>query len=284
MKHYKNKIIVITGAGSGIGRAIAERAARYGGYVVVTDRNGESANAVAVQIQHFGGFAESATLDVVDGEAVQRLITETAKKHGRIDFLFNNAGTVIIGEAKDHTLEDWYTTLDVNLRGVIHGVHAAYPIMRIQGYGHIVNTASIAGLVPSTNEIAYTASKHAVLGLTSTLRIEAAHYGVKVSAICPGFVDTPILFENATNKYSDEMNFGSREAVKKALKVKVMNVEDAASIILRGVSKNQAVILLTFHAKLCSLLNRLSPTLFMQVSKSILKEQRKHYNSWSIGR
>ena len=217
MDIFKDKVTIITGAGSGIGCALAQLIAHSGGIVVVTNRTGESALSVAENIRRSGGKAEAATLDVVDAGAVQHVVDETVRKHGRLDYMFNNAGIGLVAEAKDHTLEDWNTTLDINLRGVIHGVHAAYPIMRHQGFGHIVNTASLDGLVPMVNETAYVASKFAVVGLTMSMRAEAATFGVKTSVICPGFVDTPMLFEKAINKYVDKMGFTSRDDVKRSM-------------------------------------------------------------------
>ena len=132
-------------------------------------------------------------VDVRDASQVQALVEGAHRELGRIDYLFNNAGVNVCAELRDTTLEDWNLLIDVNLRGVVHGVHAAYPIMREQGFGHIINMASAAGLIPAAAEGAYGATKHAVVGLSSTLRIEAASFGVKVSVVCPGLVDTPIL-------------------------------------------------------------------------------------------
>jgi NAD(P)-dependent dehydrogenase (short-subunit alcohol dehydrogenase family) len=275
MESFKDKIILLTGAGSGIGRALAGRLAREQGVVVVTDRDGESARVVAENIAQAGGKAESATLDVVDADAVQRQVDETVRKHGRLDYIFNNAGIGILAEAKDHTLEDWNRTLDVNLRGVIHGVHAAYPVMRRQGFGHIINTASLAGLIPGPNEIAYTASKYAVVGLTTVLRVEAEAYGVKASVVCPGFVDTPILFEHAVNKYADKMGFSSRDDAKRELGVKAMNADDAAAVICKGVAKNRPVIVVTFHAKVLYHIHRLFPSSSLHLTKFGLEKVRK---------
>jgi NAD(P)-dependent dehydrogenase (short-subunit alcohol dehydrogenase family) len=278
MANFKDKVIVITGAGSGIGRALAERLAREQGIVFVTDRDGESARAVAENIERAGGKAESATLDVVDADAVQHRVDETVRKHGRLDYMFNNAGIGIFAEAQDHTLEDWNRVLDINLRGVIHGVQAAYPVMRQQGFGHIVNTASLAGLIPAPNEIAYVASKYAIVGLTATLRVEAEAYGVKASVICPGYVDTPILFEHTMNKYVDKMGLRSRDDVKQqALGLKAMNVDDAAAIICKRVAKNQAMILVTRHAKVLYSLQRFFPSQFPRLVKFSLERSRKLY-------
>ena len=131
-------------------------------------------------------------VNVADAEAFQRVVESAVESWGRLDYLFNNAGIGIGGEARDFQLDEWKKVIDVNLYGVIHGVQAAYPIMIEQGSGHIVNVASIAGLVPFAGEISYTASKYAVVGLTHTLRAEAADLGGNVTLVCPGKIETPI--------------------------------------------------------------------------------------------
>src|SRR5207248_6593438 len=118
---------------------------------------------------------------------------QTRNRHGRLDLMVNNAGIGIGGETRELLLAHWDRIIDVNLRGVVHGVHAAYPVMIEQGSGHIVNTASLAGLLPSPGATPYAMTKHAVVGLSLSLRGEAAAYGVRVTAVCPGVVETPIL-------------------------------------------------------------------------------------------
>jgi NADP-dependent 3-hydroxy acid dehydrogenase YdfG len=108
------------------------------------------------------------------------------QQYGRIDYLFNNAGIGIGGEVDSFTLHDWSDIIDVNLRGVVHGIQAVYPIMIRQRCGHIVNTASMAALITTVGQAGYTATKHAVVGLSKALRVEAEHHGVQVSVLCPG--------------------------------------------------------------------------------------------------
>jgi len=124
------------------------------------------------------------------------LAEETASAYGRLDYQFNNAGIAIGGDARDLTLDQWRRVLDVDLYGVLYGTLAAYPIMVNQGFGHIVNTSSAAGLLPTPLNAPYCTAKHAVVGLSLSLRAEGADLGVKVSAVCPGYVRTPI-FGNA---------------------------------------------------------------------------------------
>ena len=120
-------------------------------------------------------------------------VAEAVQQSGRIDYLFNNAGIGVGGEVDSYTLDDWNDVFDVNLRGVVHGIQAVYPIMIRQHSGHIVNTASMAGLLAGPGTVSYTATKHAVVALSKALRLEAERHGVQVSVLCPGAIRTPIL-------------------------------------------------------------------------------------------
>ncbi len=193
LRTFEGAATIVTGGASGIGRALGEALARRGASVVLADLQVDLAEEVAARIQECGGRAIAEALDVTDFAATSRLVQDSFQREGRLDYIFNNAGIGIAGEARYYELEDWYRVLDVNLRGVVHGVQAAYPIMLRQGFGHIVNTASIAGLWPSPLVVGYCATKHAVVGLSTSLRIEAAAAGVRVSVLCPGPVRTSAL-------------------------------------------------------------------------------------------
>jgi len=190
---FEGKVASVTGAASGIGRALSEELARRGAAVVLADLQAEEADAAAAALRAAGGSATAAGLDVADFESVRRLIERVAAEHGHLDFIFNNAGIGVGGEIRDHTIAAWNRIIDVNIRGVVHGVQAAYPIMVRQGSGHIVNTASMAGLSTAPLTTSYSATKHAVVGLSKGLRAEAADLGVKVSVLCPGVIRTPAL-------------------------------------------------------------------------------------------
>ena len=189
------RIAIVTGGGSGIGAALGQALVRRGAAVVLADIDEEAVTKHAELLSRDGpGTADSAVVDVRDADAVTRLIHDTDRAHGRLDLLVNNAGIAVGGEPEELLLAHWERTLDVNLRGVIHGCHAAYPVMKEQGGGHIVNVASLAGLMPGSGLIApYTTSKYAVVGLSLALRAAGADAGVRVSAVCPGWIDTPII-------------------------------------------------------------------------------------------
>jgi NAD(P)-dependent dehydrogenase (short-subunit alcohol dehydrogenase family) len=254
MSSFEGKIAIVTGGASGIGRAVCEALGARGAVVVVADVAPEAGAEVARGIVARGGRAESKPLDVRDAEAVQRLVDDTAAAHGRLDYMFNNAGIAIMGEETDVSLDDWRRVLDIDLHGVVHGVRAAYALMVRQGSGHIVNTASLAGLVPAPGEVSYAAAKFGVVGLSYSLRAEGARLGVKVSVVCPGFIDTPIL-------QVSPIRFAVDRARLLAMTPKLTSPEECARVILRGVEKNRATIPVTAHAKVLWGLHRLSPSI-----------------------
>jgi NAD(P)-dependent dehydrogenase (short-subunit alcohol dehydrogenase family) len=251
------RVAVVTGGASGIGRAIATALVRNGDTVVVADLDKEGAEEVAGRLSE-DGTAEAAALDVTDAEAVASLYRDVAERHDRLDLVFNNAGIAVGGRTEELTLDHWNRTLDVNLRGVIHGVHTAYPLMLAQGHGHILNTASLAGLVPAPMMLPYTTTKHAVVGLSLALRAEAAASGVRVSAICPGFVDTPLLDNANPDLPATEAASHAREAAVRVQRT-LYTAEALARDVLRGIEKNQALIVAPASARAAWRGVRLSP-------------------------
>jgi NAD(P)-dependent dehydrogenase (short-subunit alcohol dehydrogenase family) len=250
-------IAIVTGGASGIGRAIATALVLRGDTVVVADLDKEGAERTAGRLSE-RGTAEAAELDVTDADAVAALYRDARERHGRLDLVFNNAGIAVGGATDELTLDHWNRTVDVNLRGVIHGVHAAYPILLEQGHGHILNTASLAGLVPAPMMLPYTTTKHAVVGLSLALRAEAAEHGVRVSAICPGFVDTPLLDNANPDLPETETGKNARES---ALRVqrKLYTPEALARDVLRGIARNHALIVAPASARAAWRGVRLSP-------------------------
>lgn len=263
----KGKTAIITGGASGIGRAVGEEMARSGAIVILADRNMEAAEAAAREINDSGGSAEPAALDVTDAEGFERLLGHVVEKHGSCDYLFNNAGVGLASEVRDMTLDEWNLIIDVNLRGVIHGIHAAYPHMIRQGSGHIVNTASVAALSPFPLSVAYTAAKSAIVGLSVALRAEAAGLGVKVSVICPGFIDTPMR-DTLKSKNID------KKAAEKAMPFKYYPVEKCARDIMKGVSRDKAIITVGPETEPLWMLYRISPEFYSWASQFAVKKNR----------
>jgi NAD(P)-dependent dehydrogenase (short-subunit alcohol dehydrogenase family) len=254
MNVFQNKIAIVTGGASGIGRALARDLAARGAQVLLADLQVDGALGVAAKITASGGKAAAHYLDVRDGESVERLVARTVAEKGRLDYMFNNAGIAITGEFRDFSTSDWKRILDINVSGVFAGTAAAYAVMIRQRAGHIVNTASLAGLVPSPGLAAYCASKHAVVGLSTSLRAEAAGYGVKVSVVCPGFISTPILDSKAVGMRKE------RKSKERAQRM-AMAPEKCAARILEGVARNKAIIPVAAHARIMWMLNRYFPGL-----------------------
>jgi NAD(P)-dependent dehydrogenase (short-subunit alcohol dehydrogenase family) len=268
---WKGAICVVTGAGSGIGRALSLELAKRGALVVVTDVNRPAAEAVAREI---GGQAKASGLDVRDAQEVRRVIDGVAAEHGRLDLLVNNAGIAVTGEVQDLSLAHWERILDINVRGVIHGVHAAYPIMVRQGAGHIVNVASAAGLAPVPLGVPYSMTKHAVVGLSRSLRIEAAALGVRVSVLCPTAIETPILESgNPPDLPSVPWHPNVRRFLTR-LAGPPYPVEGFAQKALDAIERNEAVVVIPGRARFVRRIDQLFPSLTERLSRAAVAEER----------
>lgn len=270
MSSFNDKVAIITGAGSGIGKGLAEELARRGGQVVISDINSERIEKTAEGIRAAGGKATASRVDVSDYDAVKKMIDDAVAAHGRVDYIFNNAGIAIASPATTLSMDDWRQVLNINLFGVIHGVTIAYPIMVKQGFGHIINTASLDGLVPFPATAAYVTSKYGVVGLSNALRIEGAAHGVKVSAVCPGYVTTAIFTD------SKVINIDRQKQLQGLPDWVGVTPEECAKIILRGVEHNKAFIVVTFFAKFLWLLNRISPNLVIWIMNKMYKNAIKN--------
>lgn len=265
------KVAFITGGASGIGAALASRLAAAGVQVWIADRQFDAAEKLAQRLTGTGTAAHAVELDVRDPAAFERAIAETVRAGGRIDYLFNNAGIGIGGEVDTLTLDDWTDVIDVNLRGVIHGVQAAYPVMLRQGSGHIINTASMAGLITTSAQAGYSATKHAVVALSKTMRVEGASRGVRVSVLCPGVVRTPIL---TGGEYGRNRTVSREDQLKLGEALRPMDVDVFADKALRAVIRNEAIIVVPRWWKALWYLERLSPTLSMRTAAVALRRTR----------
>jgi NAD(P)-dependent dehydrogenase (short-subunit alcohol dehydrogenase family) len=258
----------VTGAAAGIGRALCEQLAADGAFVAVTDINGAGAEEVAADIRQRGGRAEAMILDVSSETEVAQAVSAVASGHGRLDYLFNNAAVAVVGEFRDGNITDFRRVLDVNLFGVVHGTMAAYRVMLRQGFGHIVNISSVTGLMPTPMLTAYNTTKWAIVGFTTSLRVEAAELGVNVSVACPGLVRTDIGERNVywnVRKEDHLANLPLRWAIAPA---------QAAKGILRGVARNQGIIVFPYSVRVALWLYRACPWVFALLLAVMVKRLR----------
>jgi len=277
LRIFDGAVAIMTGGASGIGRALSEALGRRGASVVLADRQVALAQEVADGIQERGGQASAVELDVTDFAAVDQLVRATTQDQGRLDYMFNNAGIAIGGEVRLCQIEDWDSVLNVNLHGVVNGVQAAYPIMLSQGCGHIVNTASMAGLLPMPAAVSYATTKHAVVGLSKSLRVEAASYGVRVSVLCPGFIRTPILHGG---KYGKNLQPVPPEVQEKFIRqYRPMDPALFAEKVLDALARNKALIIVPGWWRLFWWLSRLSPALEFSLAQRSYRSARKAMQS-----
>jgi NAD(P)-dependent dehydrogenase (short-subunit alcohol dehydrogenase family) len=265
MGRFAGATALVTGGASGIGRALGEQLVAAGAHVTLADIDGAKAERAASELGG-GGTARGVQLDVRDARAFQDVVEEV----GDLDLLFNNAGISIGGPTHDLTAAHWDRVIDVNLRGVVHGVLAAYPAMVERGRGHIVNTASAAGLAAPPFVAAYAATKHAVVGLSLSLRAEAALHGVRISVLCPGSVETGILDRlpdpDLPPTASPPVTARAYLAVARQTPVPADRLAQQA---LRRVARNHGIIVLPASARALWYLQRLSPRL-MGVATAVL--------------
>ena len=266
---FKDKIIIVTGGGAGIGRSLCEELGRQGARVIVAGRTMTGINEVVSNIRAAGGYAEAVHMDVSKESDVQTGIDITVSKYGRLDYIINNAGINIAGEMRDLNIAHFQECININLMGVLHGTMAAYRVMIKQGFGHIVNMSSAAGLVPFPANTPYTTTKHAIVGLSTALRMEAKGLGVKVSVACPGLIRTAIWEKTRMMKASnaDMMNLIGEKIM--------LDANSTARMILNGICRNQAIITFPFHANAMWWTYRLHPALYTPVGKIVIYLFRK---------
>lgn len=276
---FEGKAALVSGAGSGIGRAIAEALAGRGARVVIADIDGAGAEQAAEEI---GAGARAAALDVSDREQFARLVEQIVAEQGQLDLLVNNAGTAAGGEAQDLRSEHWERVLDVNLRGTINGVQAAYPGMVERGSGHIVNVASLAGFAPTPLLTPYATSKFGVMGLSLSLRAEAATHGVGVSVLCPGPVETSLLERRAPEGVVAAKSAPNpREWVSRGLG-RPYAAESLAADLLRGIERNRAILVARRprRARMAWYGMRLAPGLVLKVMERRVREEQRFRQEW----
>ncbi len=263
---FGGKVVLVTGAGSGIGRALAEQLATAGATVYAVDRDEKALGSLAEGMSSPERL-RPILLDVTDAKAYAAAVAAIHGEAESIDFLFNNAGVTLLAEAHKLAFSQWKWLLDINCMGVVKGVHHVYPLMIRQGGGHIVNMASIAGSTGYATAAAYTTSKAFVLELSRSLAAEAKAYGVRVSVVCPGYVKSNIFVQ--------ERVLGAElSAVLKDLPAAMMSPEKAADMVLRGVARGRQTIVFPLSARLLWYTSHWAPALLRPIQKRLMRPFR----------
>jgi NAD(P)-dependent dehydrogenase (short-subunit alcohol dehydrogenase family) len=270
---FEGRVAIVTGGASGIGAALGRELARNRADVVLADRQRELAEQVAEQIRGNGGRAVARELDVRDLRANVALVDETIARSGHVDYFFANAGIGVGGEMENYVASDWDDVFDVNLRGVAYGIQAVYPHMIRRRSGHIIPTASMAGLVAAAGEGSYTAAKHAVVGLAKSLRVEAATHGVRVSVLCPGAIRTPILTGGKFGRFNFT-GLTEERMLEVWQRLRPMDADTFAKQSLRGVARNEPIIVVPRWWKALWYLERISPSASIALWRALMNRLR----------
>jgi NADP-dependent 3-hydroxy acid dehydrogenase YdfG len=191
--NVKDKVIVITGASSGMGEAAAKHLATLGATVVLGARRADKIEKLAKDIHEAGGKALAVTVDVTNLKQVKNLVDTAVQQFGRVDVILNNAGIMPLSPMDRINVEEWNTMIDVNIKGVLNGIAAVLPYMKEQKFGQIINTSSVAGHKVFNGSAVYSATKYAVRALTEGLRMEVKSYNIRTTIVCPGAVKTELL-------------------------------------------------------------------------------------------
>lgn len=267
MRIAKSRVL-ITGAGSGLGRALALEFARRGAQVACTDIRPEGAAETFAELKAAGGSGMCFELDVSSEAQFDAAVAQLETSWGGLDILINNAGVASSGMVADAPLAQWQWVLDINLLGCVRGARAAIPLMLQQGRGHIVNVASFAGLANPPALASYNAAKAAVISLSETLRLELADEDIGVTVACPSFFETPLL-DNSLEHGVDGGNVAPQmEAItRKLMRASRVSVEDVARDIARAVASRRFLVISQLDARARYRIKRAAPELFFQLAR-----------------
>jgi 3-hydroxybutyrate dehydrogenase len=212
----EGKTALITGSGQGIGLEIATEFAKAGANVMLNDINEDTLKESVDRLTSQGYHVDGVVANVAKEEEVKNAIHQTVEKFGRIDILVNNAGIQHVAPVEDFPSEKYELILDIMLKGPFYGIKYAFPIMKEQGYGRILNMASINGLIGFAGKAGYNSAKHGVIGLTKVAALEGADHGITVNAICPGYVDTPLV-QNQLEDLAKTRNIEKEKALEQVI-------------------------------------------------------------------
>lgn len=260
---FEDKLVLVTGAGSGIGRATALAFAREGADAVLSDINEAGLEETARGVRDLGRRVSTYKVDVASADAMAKFAEDVHRQHAAVDILVNNAGVAVSGGLTVTTLDDWSWIMGINVMGVVHGCHYFVPKMIERGRGgHIVNIASLAGLVGSRILVAYCTTKFAVVGFSEALRDDLHEHGIGVTAICPSFIKTNI---HTSGRHRGQMAESKMQSFGEKLMNQAPTPDLVAERIMYSVEKNVGLMPVTREAWAMHALKRISPTVFEMV-------------------
>jgi NAD(P)-dependent dehydrogenase (short-subunit alcohol dehydrogenase family) len=269
MKSFEHKVAAITGAGSGIGRALALGLARQGCHLALSDVNQAGLNETAAMAIKLGVKASTALVNVADRAAVEAWAAQVMSDYGQINAIFNNAGVAQGGTVEANDYADYEWVMNINVWGVVNGTKAFLPHLKASGCGHIINTSSIFGLFAQPGMSAYNASKFAVRGFTESLRqeLDMAACGVSASCVHPGGIKTNIALTARMNDSMSQLTGQSVDEGRQQFNDQLLRTspEQAAKVIINGVLANKRRILIGGDAVASDLMQRLLPALYQRL-------------------
>jgi NAD(P)-dependent dehydrogenase (short-subunit alcohol dehydrogenase family) len=258
VKSLENKVVAITGAGSGIGQALAIRLAKEGCRLALSDINAAGLDETARMAGGAGTSVSTHLVDTGNREQVYRYADDAAAHHGGVDMIINNAGVAVTESLENVSYEDFEWLININMWGVVYGTRAFLPLLKKRGKGHIVNISSINGMIPFSHNGPYNMSKCAVRAFSETLMQELAGTGVSVSSVHPGGIDTNIV-SNSRFFHSASGSQSKAEAAESFSRIAKTSPDKAARIIIAGIKKNKKRIMVGVDARLMDLASRIFP-------------------------
>lgn len=273
MKSFKDKVAAITGAGSGIGRALAVELARRGCLLALSDINEIGLAETAEQARAAGGRVTTQRVDVADRAAVYAWADAVAREHGRVNLIFNNAGVALGATVEGARDEDFEWLMDINFWGVVHGTRAFLPHLKASGEGHVVNISSVFGLIGVPSQSAYNASKFAVRGFTESLRqeLDVMRCGVSSTSVHPGGIKTNIARAARTDGSIASLGLDPSQATDRFAQNFITTPEAAAKTILRAVERDRRRVLVGPDAYVIDALQRLLPSLYQRLTVAFMR-------------
>lgn len=257
MRRFKNRVAVVTGAASGIGRATAVELARRGCDLAITDINEKGLKETARLVEAQGRKATTYVVDVANKKEMEALPGKVVTDHGHVHIIVNNAGVSVTAPFENHSLEDFEWIVGINFWGVVYGCKFFLPYLKKEDEAHIVNISSVFGIIGLPTQSSYAATKFAVRGFSESLRSELAPYNIGVTSIHPGAINTNIV---KSSRMVDAQESGLKEKAVKFFEKRGMPPEDAAKEIVKGIEQNSQRVLITRESQMIDFFKRIAPT------------------------